>query len=520
MRRFGFVTTNSITQVFQRRVVERHLGGKVPISLLLAIPDHPWTKATKDAASVRIAMTVAAAGNHDGILRKVTREEKLDTDEPRIEFTSKSGKINPDLTIGVDVTKSRALVANEALCSPGVKLHGDGFIVSRKKAMELGLGRRPGLERHIKEYRNGRDLTAHSRDVMVIDFFGVEANTIRRDYPEVYQHLLTSVKPERDKNNRASYRDKWWCFGEPRKEMRPSLKKLHHYIATVETMKHRVFQFIDASIIPDNKLIVFSLDEAHALGILSSKVHVIWATLSGGWLGVGNDPVYVKSRCFDPFPFPDATETAKNQIGMLAEELDSTRKLVLAENPDLTLTILYNVLELSQAGISLSPKERDIQTRGRVLILKELHDHIDEAVMRAYRWPLDLTNEQIIERLVELNQVRASEERRGFIKWLRPDYQIAKLGPLAHRADRIQSIAIAGSSRSKNAFPTEWAAQAGNVLDLLSRSREPLTAAEIASQFEDQNRITPEVNDVLTSLNSLGQIETFDNGRSYIRIAS
>ena len=50
LQRFGFVTTNSITQVFSRRTVAKHLDAKKPISLLMAIPDHPWTKATDDHA--------------------------------------------------------------------------------------------------------------------------------------------------------------------------------------------------------------------------------------------------------------------------------------------------------------------------------------------------------------------------------------------------------------------------------------------------------------------------------------
>jgi hypothetical protein len=62
--------------------VERYLKGKNPISLLMAIPDHPWTKATRDAAAVRIAMTVAAPGEQDGRLFEVTKEEGLDTDAP------------------------------------------------------------------------------------------------------------------------------------------------------------------------------------------------------------------------------------------------------------------------------------------------------------------------------------------------------------------------------------------------------------------------------------------------------
>jgi hypothetical protein len=59
LRRFGLVTTNSISQVFQRRVMEKYLSAKKPMSLVMAINDHPWTKATDEAAQVRIAMTTA-----------------------------------------------------------------------------------------------------------------------------------------------------------------------------------------------------------------------------------------------------------------------------------------------------------------------------------------------------------------------------------------------------------------------------------------------------------------------------
>src|SRR5690606_37887641 len=129
LRRFGLVTTNSISQVFQRRVMERHLGAKTPVSLVFAVADHPWTKATKDSAAVRIAMTVAEAGKKEGALWEVVREEGLDTDEPELEFEHVTGTINSDLTIGVDVTKAKELQASRGLCSPGVKLHGEGFLI-------------------------------------------------------------------------------------------------------------------------------------------------------------------------------------------------------------------------------------------------------------------------------------------------------------------------------------------------------------------------------------------------------
>src|SRR5690606_28054371 len=146
LRRFGLVTTNSISQVFQRRVMERHLGAKHPASLVFAVPDHPWTKATKDSAAVRIAMTVAEAGTKEGVLWEVVREDGLDTDEPRIDGTIFEGRINADLTVGVDVTKTKELQAGLGLCSPGVKLHGEGFLIDGKYAVHLGLGRRDSLE--------------------------------------------------------------------------------------------------------------------------------------------------------------------------------------------------------------------------------------------------------------------------------------------------------------------------------------------------------------------------------------
>ncbi|WP_240935593.1 DNA methyltransferase [Hymenobacter sp. HDW8] len=57
--RFGFITTNSLKQTFNRRVMHPFLEGEpAPLTLTFAIPDHPWVDAAEGAA-VRIAMTVA-----------------------------------------------------------------------------------------------------------------------------------------------------------------------------------------------------------------------------------------------------------------------------------------------------------------------------------------------------------------------------------------------------------------------------------------------------------------------------
>jgi hypothetical protein len=131
LRRFGLVTTNSITQIFNRRVLDRHLKSKMTVSLVMAIPDHPWTKATPDAAAVRIAMTVGEFGERAGMLSEVTEESSLDTDDPKIRMQSRVGKINSDLTIGVDVTATTPQLANEGIASMGPALGGRGFVLTR-----------------------------------------------------------------------------------------------------------------------------------------------------------------------------------------------------------------------------------------------------------------------------------------------------------------------------------------------------------------------------------------------------
>ena len=177
-RRFGFITSNSIRQVFCRRVVAEALAGKPEIHLAYAIPDHPWTDGAGTAA-VRIAMTVAEAGVGEGVLARVISEAPGSDGVPRVVFAEDTGRINADLTLGVDVKSAKPLRANDSIASPGLKLHGAGFIVTRAQAAALGIGKVHGLEAHIRPYLNGRDLQQRHRDDMVIDLAGLSENVVR-----------------------------------------------------------------------------------------------------------------------------------------------------------------------------------------------------------------------------------------------------------------------------------------------------------------------------------------------------
>ncbi|MEI7599859.1 MAG: DNA methyltransferase [Aestuariivirga sp.] len=519
LKRFGLVTTNSITQVFQRRTVEKHLSAKQPVSILLAIPDHPWTKATKQAAAVRIAMTAVGAGRLDGVLQEVVSEEGLDTDEPKLAFRRSEGKINNDLTIGADLSTVSPLVSNSGLSSRGMMLFGAGFIVTEQEAQHLGLGRRAGLERYIRPYRNGRDIVSTPRGVMAIDLYGLDSERVRDEYPEVYQHLLRSVKPKRDQNRDADIKARWWLFGRTRDEIRPALVGLPRYIATVETAKHRIFQFLNAAILPDNKIVVIAFDDSFMLGILMSRIHFTWYAANSAKIGVyEGDAVYVKSRCFDPFPFPDPDEFTRSRIASIAEKLDAHRKAVQADHPEITLTQMYNVLEKLRSGAALSKEDERLRDDGLVLILKELHAELDAAVAQAYGWPVDLPEQEVLVRLVALNKQRAGEEAKGQVRWLRPDYQIPRFGSAREKQEQFEAdlgLPAAAAAKAKVNFPAGAVEQAGAVMAALAAAATPLSALDIALSFKQGRKAEPQVRATLAAMARMGFIAIHDAGTRF-----
>jgi hypothetical protein len=362
--------------------------------------------------------------------------------------------------------------------------------------------------------------------------------------------VLEHVKPERDNNNRESRRRNWWLFGEPNPKLRAQLAGLPRYIATVETAKHRLFQFLDTAIAPDNMLVCIALDDAYTLGVLSSRVHVVWALATGGTLE--DRPRYNKSRCFETFPFPEAGAENQTRIAALAEQLDALRKRVLAEHPDLTLTGLYNVLEklrslenvgrksaapsaecvhvsLSEGAAlfrptndlsaSLTAKEKDIHQRGLIGVLRSLHDELDAEVLAAYGWGDAPDAESLLTRLVALNTQRSAEEAAGNVRWLRPNFQnphsrspdaakaesgsfSAELPGFRSAASRLQEGA---TPAAKLPWPASLPEQVAAVARVLAGSPIPLSEAAIAARFSGKGAWKKRLPPLLETLVALGR---------------
>ena len=506
--RFGLITTNSIRQTFNRRVMEKQIKTSPPVSLVFAIPDHPWV-ASADGSDVRIAMTVGAVTDQKGTLQTVAREEQSTGAHWDVELDERIGNILPDLTIGADVAGAEPLDANDGLSFRGVSIVGRGFVISKDTADKLGLGRIDELDQHIREYCHGRDLTQSPRQKMVIDLFGLDVSEVRKHFPEVYQHVREQVKPERDQKNRERFREKWWEFGWPRPKMREALNGLDRYLATPYVSKHHFVQFLKREMLPDDALVVFALGDAFHLGTLSSRIHEVWANAAGGNLGVGNDPQYNNTRCFDPFPFPAASDAQKARIRELGEQLDRHRKERLAAHDGLTMTGLYNVLDKERAGESLTDDERQIHEQGLVGLLKELHDDLDAAVAEAYGWPADLPEDAILQRLVDLNAERRAEEEQGHIRYLRPAYQDPDASTQAALDLEIE-LSGDGAPVEPLPWPGTLAERAQLVRQVVEQTGDPLTPEQVARHFHRAPRAN--VRDLLDTLATLGHLTPTDDG--------
>jgi hypothetical protein len=376
----------------------------------------------------------------------------------------------------------------------------------------------------VRTYLSGKDLADNRPARRIIDFFGLTESEARQRHPALFQHVLEHVKPFRDTVTRLNHRVNWWIFGEARPGMRNALAALPRYIATTETSKHRWFTFLPHAVLPDQKIRVIAHDDGWLLAALSSRFHVTWATAVGGRVGRGNDPVYNNTLCFTPFPFPDPDDATRARLRPLGEELDATRKVVQAEHPDLTLTGLYNVLEKLRLGETLSDKDQDVKDRGRVLILRDLHDQIDSVVADAYGWPHDLSDEQILERLVVLNTERVAEEANGHVRWLRPGYQAPRFakGAAAPKPGELdlggQVIAI---HKGLPAFPKDRGEQVMAVRALLQVSGRAMDASAVARAFKGGGkRIEQRVVQALETLVRYAEITALPHGTYAARRAA
>lgn len=388
-KRVGLISTQSIRKGQNRVVLDRiQSTGEI----FIAWADKPWIQ---DGASVRVSIIgFTATGQEPYKFRDGQAVEK----------------IYSDLSSEIDLTQARRLSENQGFSYRGVEKYGPFDITEQQANEMLTAGGNPNGRPNsdvIKPLVNGNDITGRPRNMWLIDF-GVSTTLEEASLYQVpFEYVRENVQPYRATDRRKHRRDRWWLFGETMPGMRTAVAKLERYIVTPRVAKHRIFAFVPTEILPDTRLCTFPRQDDYFFGVLHSFVHEAWSLATSSRHGVGNDPTYNNTTCFETFPFPwppsqEPTDDPKVQaIAQAAKELVEKRDHWLnppglsdAELKKRTLTNLYNQ---------------------RPTWLDLAHKKLDKAVLAAYGWSDLMTDDginedEVLARLLALNLERAKAQ--------------------------------------------------------------------------------------------------------------
>lgn len=244
-------------------------------------------------------------------------------------------------------------------------------------------------------------------------------------YEAPFAFIQEKVQPVRATNRRDAYRLRWWRHVEPRPGLWRAARNKSRLLVTPEVSRHRVFAWLSTQIVPDHKLQVIARQDETTFGILASKWHLMWSLRVGSWHGVGNDPRYTISSSFETFPFPAgltpnispddyASDPRAVAIATAAERLDHLRNAWL-NPPDLVDVVPEvvpgypdRILPKTEAALA-ELKKRTLTNlyNQRPQWLVDAHRDLDAAVAAAYGWPADISEDDALAALLELNMGRA-----------------------------------------------------------------------------------------------------------------
>lgn len=318
------------------------------------------------------------------------------------------------------------LAANSQKSFQGSIVLGMGFVLTPEEAQELI--RKDSRNRKVLfPYLNGEDLNSEpdqqaTRWVINFQDWPLDrssapsgyAGPVAEDYPDCLDIVRRLVKPERDKNNRAQRRDRWWQYAERAPKLYATIAKMDRVLVVAQTSKFKGFLFVNRDTVFDQKIIVIATDSPEVQCLLQSAIHEHWALWRGSSLETR--PVYTPSDCFETFPFPVQDSPAWRALEDIGNRYHEHRAALMRETK-LGLTKTYNRFH-----------DKEDKTPG-IVKLRELHVEMDEAVKLAYEWDnlklghgfhetkqgmrytiSEAARVEVLDRLLELNHKRYGQE--------------------------------------------------------------------------------------------------------------
>lgn len=385
-----------------------------------------------EGAAVRVALVCFAAADEPCAAEPVLDGRRVD-------------RIHPNLR-AVDDGDVQRLAENAGIAFQGVKEvagraeDGPGFILTGAEArgMLRALGNPNGRPNSdvVQPYYDGEDVTERPKDRWIVDFGPTMGEADASGYAEPFRHVQRHVYPLRASNPRPQYRDRPWRFGEARPNLRAALVGKARCIVRSETSRQPVFAWMDTRILPSGSLVVIAAEDDLTFGLLHSRAHAVWTAFMGNRMGAGNDQRYNHRRTFETFPFPLGLalmrplperigEPHAADIARVAAELDARRRAVLYP-PNTGAWVPADADPADPRAVApgsatypprfVADPAYAAQLAGTTLAglyqrrdawLVELHAELDRHVHGAYGWPADLSDDDALDRLIELNRARS-----------------------------------------------------------------------------------------------------------------
>jgi hypothetical protein len=284
-----------------------------------------------------------------------------------------------------DVSSAERLAANRGRAFQGpIPADGGGFILTPEEAEALLA--RPANREVIRPYFTSDDIgqmptQTASRFVIDFGFLSLEEAST---YVDVMAIVRARVKPFRDRNRDPGFRERWWQFGRPRREMRQALESKARYIAGTRHGTRLHFCWCDQWTMASDATNVFAFDDDYSIGVLLSRLHGEWAYAQSST--VREDLRYTPGSAFETFPWPLSQD--REPIAATARAMIARRSEICLER-QIGLTQLYNEVD-----------------DGAYRDLRDLHVALDEAVAAAYGWPASAAHDPAESNrlLLELNR--------------------------------------------------------------------------------------------------------------------
>ncbi|MDE8667820.1 hypothetical protein PY310_04400 [Pseudarthrobacter sp. H3Y2-7] len=280
------------------------------------------------------------------------------------------------------------LTANKNRCFEGPSPKAKGLIIDDATAEMLLRADELNAD-VVRPYLTASDITdspTQGPSRWAIDF-GLRPLEKCLPYKAPLAIVRRDVKPEREKNNRKSYREKWWIFAEPRTAMRGALFGLPRYGAVAGHAKRLEVIWCEPRTLASNATNVFAFDDDYSMGILLSKAHDAWAWHRSSTLETRLR--YTPTSVFETFPWPDPVTPAQREAVAELSRAVVARRQEICKAENFGLTKLYNLMD-----------------DGGYADLKKLHKQLDEAVAACYGWPKSTAQDaqEIVRRLTQLNK--------------------------------------------------------------------------------------------------------------------